>query len=365
MATKLKIPEESFRLGCGRYVQKEGVLSTIADEVRLLGASTPYVIGGKTAFSLTKQTIDKSFEIAAMHASYYEYTKFCCKEICDEIMQTEAFKNSDIVIGVGGGNVMDAAKYCAVKSKKPLINVPTSSATCAAYTPLSVCYNQRGQTIGTAHHNIEVNCVLADMDILCKQPIRLLLSGVYDSIAKIYELKQRLIGVTVEDTDIGLYTSYYLSNFLTDLLEKNLEKACQDVIAQKNTKTVYDVVYACIAMTGVVSGFARGSNQTAIAHKIYESLRALFPETVYSFLHGELVAIGLIAQIAYNGEGDADAFRAQMKKLGMPTSLTELGIANTKENGTLLYEKLLASSAMAGTNEEEHLRLKDALKLIK
>lgn len=365
MATKLKIPEESFRLGCGRYVQKNGVLSSIADEVKLLGASIPYVIGGKTAFSLTKQILDKSFESAAMQATYYEYTHFCCKEICEEIMQTEAFQKSDIVIGVGGGNVMDAAKYCAVKSKKPLINVPTSSATCAAYTPLSVCYNKQGQTVGTAHHNIEVNCVLADMDILSKQPVRLLLAGIYDSLAKIYELKQRLIGVTVEDTDLGLYTSYYLSNFLTELLEKNLEQACQDVKNQKDTKAVYDTVYACLAMTGVVSGFARGSNQTAIGHKIYESLRALFPQTVYPFLHGEMVAIGLISQIAYNGEGDVNAFRAQMKKLGMPTSLTELGIENTKENGTLLYEKLLVSSAMAGTNEEEHLRLKQALELIK
>lgn len=364
MATKSNIKESSFRLGCGRYLQESGALLGVAEEVARLGGKRPFVIGGKTALSLTKQTIDQSLAAKGMSANYHTYMGFCCREVCAKIMETETFLAADVVIGVGGGNVMDAAKYCAVLSGKPIINIPTSSATCAAYTPLSVCYTQEGSTVGTTHHKVEVNCVIADMDILCRQPVRLLLAGIYDSLAKIYELRQRLLGVTVDDADIGLYASYHLSGFMTDLLERKLEACCEDVKAGKSTKTVYDVVYALIAMTGAISGLARGSNQTAIGHKIYETLRALFPREVYTYLHGEMVAIGLIAQIAYNGEGDPMPFRAQMKKRGMPVSLCEVGVEATPENMQLIYKTICNSSAMAGTTSEEQARLKAALALI-
>jgi glycerol dehydrogenase len=279
-------------------------------------------------------------------------------------MQSEAFKKSDVVIGIGGGNVMDAAKYCAMLSKKPIVNIPTSSATCAAFTPLSVCYNERGQTVGTTHFEQEVDCVIVDMEILCRQPVRLLVSGIYDSLAKVYELKQRMLGVSQSETDIGLYSSYALSQTLSEILQNNFSQVCLDTQKGENTKAVSDTVFAAIALTGVVSGLARGSNQTAIAHKIYESARYLFPETVFDFLHGEMVAIGLISQIYYNGEGDISAFKEKMKALKMPTSFSELGIAPTQENLMLFYEKIISSSAMVGTTNEEKAKLFEALKIV-
>ena len=363
MATALKIPQESFRLGCGRYIQKEGAISSLDKELAILNVKKPFIIGGKTALSLTQELVTSALQSANITPFFQTYVGFCCKETCEEFMQSEEFKYSDVVIGIGGGNVMDAAKYCAMVANKPLVNIPTSSATCAAFTPLSVCYNKIGQTVGTTHFGREVNCVIADTDILCKQPVRLLVAGIYDSLAKLYELKQRLIGIKQSEMDIGLYSSYSLSHCLTEILENNLQKACEDVSSGKNTKTVSDMVFATIALTGVVSGLARGSNQTAIGHKIYDSVRALFPEPVYPFLHGEIVAIGLIAQIAYNGD-DSTAFKKQMQSLHMPTTLSELGVAPTDENLMLLYNKLVQSSAMAGTNDKERQRLLEVLRTI-
>lgn len=365
MATKSNVKESSFRLGCGRYLQDSGAISLLGEEIRRLGGSRPFIIGGKTALSLTEPQIRASLDAAGItDVAIHTYEGFCCKSTCESIMQDERFISADTVVGVGGGNVMDAAKYCAVLSGKPIINLPTSSATCAAYTPLSVCYSEIGETVGTTHHKIEVNCVIVDTEILCRQPTRLLLSGVYDSLAKIYELKQRLIGVSVRDSDIGLYSSYHLSQFMTDLLYENLEECCADIRAGRNTKVVSDTVYALIALTGVISGLARGSNQTAIAHKVYESLRALYPEIVRGSLHGEMVAIGLIAQIAYNGDDDAEAFKARMERYGMPTSLSAIGLPKKDETLNLLYETMCRSSAMAGTTDEEKARLYTVLRMI-
>lgn len=48
----------------------------------------------------------------------------------------------------------------------------------------------------------------------------------------------------------------------------------------------------------------------------------------------------------------------------MPTSLSELGIAPTQENLMLLYDKILHSSAMAGTTKQEQDKLLQVLKTI-
>jgi len=364
MPTKLRIPEDSFRLGAGRYIQCDGAVSLVGEEVCRLGAKRAFVIGGKTALSLTENKIAKSLRENGVDFVFYIYEGFCSKETNAEIMEREDFRSSDVVIGVGGGTVMDAAKYCAVLSALPIINIPTSSATCAAYTPLSVCYTKTGETVGTVHHKTEVNAVLCDMEILSKQPERLLLAGIYDAMAKQYELHQRMLGIDIDYTDIGLVSSYHSSGFIFDFLNRKLDECLADVRAKKNTKTVYDTVYITIALTGVVSGLARGSNQTALAHKVYESLRRLYAEKVRGFLHGELVALGLIVQIAYNGEGGEEEFRDKLRSLSIPTSVSELGITDEGYMDAL-YEKLVSSTAMAGTTDEEKLRLKQKLLLIK
>lgn len=365
MATKTRIVEPSFRIGAGRYLQDNGILKDIGKEVLLLKGKKAFVMGGTTALSITREIVENSLKENGIDYIIYEYKGFCVPEHCENIVASDDFKSCDVVIGIGGGVLMDSSKLCAVWGDKPVICVPTSSATCAAYAPLSVTYSEIGKTLGTKHHNREVNCVLVDMDILAKQPARLFVSGVYDSLAKLMELNQRLIGKDENEIEIGLRSSYELSKFLYERLNENFDTALEAIKKGEETKEVFDCVYLAIGLTGVVSGLARGSNQTAIAHKIYESARKLFPEKVSKYLHGEVVAVGLIVQAAYNGtEADAENFKAKMKERGMVTTLNDMGVEKTIENFELLYNTMLSSTAMAGTTEEEQLKLKKYLSLI-
>ena len=366
MATKSKVVEFSFRLGSGRYIQEDGALLRLGEELARLGCKKPYIIGGKTALSLTEETLRTSLREAGMDGVFTVYTQFCNYDACVEISKSEAFSACDAVVGVGGGNVMDTAKLCAALGKLPVINIPTSSATCACYTPLSVTYNERGQTMGTRHHTTEVNVVLADMEILSRQPLRLLVAGVYDSLAKLLEIRQRLLGMTEETTDIGLASSFAMSEYMYEKLLADLGAGSEDVRAGRNTKKVYDTVFMTMALTGVISGLARGSNQCAIAHKVYETSRTLFPEIVHDALHGELVAIGLICQMAYNGDEDkVAAFRDGMRSVGMPVTLSECGVPTDDDSMALYYEKIVNSSAMVGTNDTEKARLEQVLELVR
>ncbi|MBR4865119.1 MAG: iron-containing alcohol dehydrogenase [Clostridia bacterium] len=361
MATKSEIVESAFRLGTGRYIQEDGAAGRLGEELALLGCSHPYIIHGKTALSVAGEKIAKSLSDAGMEAFYHEYTAFCNPARAAEIVESDVFAACDSVVAVGGGNACDLSKLVAAMSGKPVVTIPTSSATCAAYTPLSVCYNDQNQTIGTIHHVREVNCVLADMEILCRQPARLLLSGVYDSLAKLIEIKQRLLDKPEDEIDIGLRSSYVLSEFLYDRLLENLPHAVEGLKLGRNDKIIYDTVYLLIALTGVISSLARGSNQSAIAHKVYETTRTLFPAEAYDYLHGELVGIGLIPQLIFNGEAEkAAAFKAQMQSLGMPTTLSEVGIPATPETQKAYTDLIEGSNAMDGTTQEEIALLRRA-----
>lgn len=361
MATQLSIKEPSFRIGSGRYIQESGCLTRLADEIKRLGCAHPFVIGSPTALSLARPAMEASLDAAGMAAVWHTYAGFCCETRLNEIMASADFRAADIVIGVGGGNCMDAAKFCAAVSRRPVINIPTSSATCAAFTPMSVMYTPEGRTAGTKHHGEEVNCVLADMDILCRQPVRLLVAGVYDALAKLIETTQRLQGRTEDETDIGLLSSFTLSRFSYDWMIRHLAECTDDVAHGRNTKVVYDMVYILIALTGVISGLARGSNQCAIAHKVYETTRTVRPEEAKPWLHGELVGIGLIVQLLCNGEPEeAVRFTEQMAALGMPTRLSHC-VPMTDADLDAMFEKICASSAMAGTDEAEQAGLRAAL----
>lgn len=365
MATQLSIKESSFRIGSGRYIQESGCLAQLADEVARLGCARPYIIGSPTALLLARPAMEASLSAAGMTAVWHTYAGFCCEPRLDEIMASDEFRAADIVIGVGGGNCMDAAKFCASAAHRPIINIPTSSATCAAFTPLSVMYTPEGRTAGSKHLKEEINCVLADMDILCRQPVRLLVSGVYDSLAKLIETTQRLQSRTEADSDIGLLSSFALSRFSYDWMLRNLDECCDDVAHGRNTKVVYDMVYILIALTGVISGLARGSNQCAIAHKVYETTRTVRPEEAKPWLHGELVGIGLIVQLIYNGEPEeASRFAEKMACLGMPVRLSAC-VPITDDDLEQMFEKICASTAMAGTGNDEKARLHAALEQVR
>ena len=365
MATKLKIAESAFRFGCGRYIQESGACDKLAEELLRLGCRASFIIGGKTALSLTLGKLIASLERESLAYQVRYYEGFCSVATCEALMAEPEFAACDCIVGVGGGNVCDAAKLMAARSGRPVILVPTSSATCACFTPLSVTYTAELRCAGSIHHKNEVNGILVDTDVLCLQPERLLAAGVYDAAAKVIEIKQRIKGMSEDEMDVGLASSNALSHYVYDRIFALFDEAVKGLNEKKCNKALDDIIYLTVAATGLISGMARGSNQTAIGHKIYENLRTLFPETVAGFLHGEMVAIGLLVQLHYNGQEDeVESFRDGMRSHGMPTSLADLGVEPNAENKAALYEKVVNSTAMAGTTDEEKERLSRALDVI-
>ncbi len=359
----MPIKEESFRIGCGRYLQEPNVLSKCAAEVLRLGHA-PLIVGGPTALSLTREKIEESVKSANLKYEIVVHSGTCNEEDAKALAEKASKGGYNVIVGVGGGVLMDFSKIIGDEANLPVINIPTSSATCAAYTPLSVRYTKEGRTVGSRHYGYEVAAVLCDTEIITKQPVRLLLSGVFDALAKFVEIKQRFSEDTAE-YPLGLDWAYVLSKKSFSELNNKVEKCIEDMQNGTVTDTIEQMAFTTIGVTGVISGIARGSNQCALAHKFYEATRTLYFEESREYLHGEIVGVGLLLQNFFNGEVENNKFLLSlMNKYNMPNSLTALGIAATRETQDAYFRKLKNGSAINETNEEELVRLRAGLEYL-
>lgn len=356
----MPVREESFRIGCGRYIQKPGALTAAADEVLRLGTGA-LILGGPTALSLTQKELESSLSAQNVPYLVCAHAGTCNEQNAAQFAALARERKLDVIVGVGGGVIMDFAKLVGDQAHLPVLNIPTSSATCAAYTPLSVRYTPEGRTVGSLHYGYEVGGVLVDTQVVSTQPERLLLSGVFDALAKFVEIRQRF-SEEQKTFPLGLDWAYVMSQRSFGQLCEKTEECIRDMKAGRMTDTVEQVVFATIAATGVISGIARGSNQCALAHKFYETTRAMFFEESRSYLHGEIVGVGLLLQNHFNGEVEHNDFLlSMMKKYRMPGSVSGIGVAPTEEHKKLYFQKLTASSAMEGAGEAEKQRLQAAL----
>lgn len=359
MAVKIS----SFRIGCGRYIQKENLLSECAEELVRYGKN-PLILAGKTAWNIVSPALEKSFRAAELSYQLLIHRSTCNREDAEAAARFAREKHCDMIVGIGGGVMMDFAKLTATFADLPIVNIPTSSATCAAYTPLSVCYTKEGRTVGTTHHDREVDAVLADTSVLLHQPPRLLLAGVFDALAKFLEIKHRYRPED-ESYPLGLDYAYFMALRSYDVLSSKTAAALAAMESGECTEAFEQVIFSAIAVTGVISGIARGSNQTALGHKFYEITRTLYPETSRPYLHGELVGIGLLLQNEYNGERKKNAeILSFMKKYGLPASPAAAGVPADETAISAYYEKIMASSAMADADSAAKAALRPALEYL-
>ncbi len=348
----MAIQEKSFRFGCGRYIQEAGAFGLVGEEVSRFGRSA-WIVGGKTALSVASDAV-----LGSLERSGVTYALTCHGGSCnleDAKRYGALAAEYDVVIGIGGGVIMDLAKLVAHEAGKPVLNLPTSAATCAAFTPLSVCYTKEGKTVGTVHFSREIDGVIVDTECMVHQPPRLLLAGIFDAMAKLPEILHRY---REDDPDmaLGLDYAYHLSGRTYAFLVEHTDEALECLRTGTVTPIFERMIFSAVAVTGMVSSIARGSNQTALAHKFYEKARKLDTATVASYLHGEMVGVGLLLQHLYNGtEEENIPLRAWMARYGLPDSPSALGIASDGATVAGYEQEIIHSSAMADGGDLDRL----------
>ena len=346
-------------LGSGRYIQNEGALSLIGSETAQYGKKA-LILAGKTAWSVAEEKIKESLEKSGIDFTLFIFDGYCSEPYTDKIAATAKECGAEIVIGVGGGKVLDAAKWAANKIPVRCICIPTSCATCSAYVSLCVVYDDTGSVIKPAYINNEVAAVLVDTDLIARNsPPRLFAAGIADALAKFPEMEFSMSHATNWERSILPRMGVMLSKFNLDIyFDKGLE-ALESVKQKKVTPVMEDILCTNLVLTGLISLLASGGKQIAIAHAIYDCTAAKFKAQRNQYLHGEIVACALPVQMGINGYDEAEItkMREFLKSLGIPLKLADMGIEPSKENLKVFTDYIFTS--MEITDPDLKKRIED------
>ena len=343
--------DPAFLFGCGRFRMEADLLERCAEEILRFGRR-PLLVCDDNSHAVAFDKIAASLAAAGAEVRELRHNGFCCRDDALAYGEAGALEGVDVVLGCGGGVICDFSKCIAHLAGAPLVTIPTSSAQCCAFTPIAVCYTREGRYVSTTHFPGEIASALLDTTVLSRQPARLLAAGALDAMAKKIELAfwtqlDRMAPAGAAGASAASGIAAAISDFIYDDLDAKVDAALADLAKGEPTPVLRDVFFDSIVGAGIVSGIAGGSRQVALAHRFYffakERLanlsrsqatvqRSNGPTVQRTFTHGELVAVGLVMQHAYNGHPDkAAALAARLRGWGLAASVAELGLPSGPE----------------------------------
>lgn len=358
------LADNSYKFGAGRYIMERGLLEKAGHEIARYGKK-PFIVGGPTAIGIVKPRLDIGLAAAGIEGVYSVHPGHVFHEAAKQKAAEAKAAGCDVCVGVGGGRAMDFGQLVAYYMDAPIVNIPTSASTCAAYSPFSVTYTEEGQTIpGNFCYDDEHAAILVDLDVMAKQPGRCMVAGLLDSMGKFVEIKNGHRDMPL-NSPMALYAGYLLTQFTFEKLESMIDQVLEDLKNGEPTQAIEDMVFINIPLTGVISALSRGVGQSAIAHELYYQARYLFTKEVQNAVHGEIVGLGIIPQLYYNGEPEkCEPFRQFLKHIGAPSCLTEIGFILNDENFEALCSAMEKSSFVAD-DAESRKRFREGMELIR
>ncbi|PZD73487.1 Glycerol dehydrogenase [Acaryochloris thomasi RCC1774] len=304
-----------------QILRGKGILESCV-EVSSLG-QRPLVIGGNHGLDQVRS----SLQTALAHLSWEEasYAPDCSEASLEKLCSAVQAHQADLVIGAGGGKALDAAKWVGYHCRLPVVTIPTSAATCAAWTALSNLYSDNG----TFEYDVSLsqcpNLLILDYQLIESAPQRTLVAGIGDALAKWYEASVS----SGQSQDTLVIAAVQQARVLRDIL---LQKSAE-ALASPGSDIWCQVVDASVLMAGVIGGLGGAQCRTVAAHAVHNGLTHL-PHHKGS-LHGEKVAYGILVQLRLEemlqGSQLAMTARHQLlafyRQIGLPTTLADLGMA--------------------------------------
>ncbi len=235
-------------------------------------------------------------------------------ETAQRIAEEASSKSIDVVIGVGGGKSIDIAKYTGFKTGVPVISIPLAPSHDGIASPFA---SLKGSDKPYSMKTSTPYAIIADTDIISKAPKRLILSGIGDLLGKFVSVRDWQLAHRLKGEYYGEYAAQLA------LLSAKHALRYHEEIASSSPEGVRILVEALVS-SGVSMCIA-GSSRPASGseHLFAHALEILAPGRV---LHGEAVALGTIIMLYIYGDPLWKRIRRVMRKIGLPTTASELGL---------------------------------------
>ena len=291
--------EEGFACNCGKHHHTDvkevsighDILGQLPDMVRRYGGTKPFLLADQNTQLAAGGKIEHLMKEQNMEFSGYLFPQNHLEP--DEFAVGQAAMNfdgsCDFIIAIGSGTINDISKILAKVTNLPYVIVGTApSMDGFASKTSSMISNGIKVTLDSA-------CpiaILADLDVVCRAPEKMLQAGLGDMVAKYISLCEWRISHLIND-------EYYCEE-IASLVRHSLEKCVQSVdgLRKRHPKAIADVLEGLI-LSGIAMGFA-GISRPASGVEHYLShiweMRALEFHT-NSDLHGIQVGVGTILSL--------------------------------------------------------------------
>lgn len=344
----------ALKVGCGKFFYGKGMLSQLPSEIQRLGGKA-LIIGGPASLEKFLSIAGTILNNSAVTWDIREYHGQCTVLQAEKFADTALSGGYTVLVGVGGGRCIDNVKCASVFCGLPIITVPASIATCVATSMTAIMYNDLGQREPAVNLKKEVDVCIADTALIGSAPKRTLAAGILDSIAKYPESFHQKTITNYKDCSLKEYIQIINAKTIYDFLTGEY-KELYDLSME--SPRFEDTILTNLLHTSIVSGFADGSGQLAIAHATYDFMRNYNTEKSASYLHGELVAVGLLIQMAFNrmSHEEIKKVRSVMRYMNMPLTLSDIGYDTTEKSLDFFLHIIAEASNIYTAEEKRHLR---------
>lgn len=277
----------------GQYVASQGALKELPERLSLF--ERPVLITGQKSYAAFVKHYGKESDWPVL---FYDGT--ASHENMDHLAKKAHQMGADVIVGIGGGKVMDTTKGVADRLTIEVVLIPTLVATCACSTPLLVAYHPDHTFKSIDYCQRSGFMTVVDYDLLIDAPKEYLISGISDTLAKWYELEAIHRGKRRQDlpamVQLALATAQVSQDILLHDTEAVLEAADKKQVTSA-FKRMVDTVYAIAANVG-----CQTSDYVSGAHALHNGLTVL--HETHGIAHGLKVAYGILVQLCLTGDED-------------------------------------------------------------
>jgi glycerol dehydrogenase len=308
-----------------RYIQGAGVLDHTGHYINsLMKVQRAGILASRRGLGAQGAQVTRSLKAESIESVSAQFNGECCLPEIETQVEALVDQRIDCLIAVGGGKVADAGKCIAYRLDIPVVVVPTLAATDAPCSALSVVYTPEGTTDDVEFFPQNPEMIIVDTDVVADASERYLVAGMGDAMATWYEARVCLNNPAARNMLGALPTlaSCAMSEICAHTLFEHGEAAAESVRANKNDEAVDKVVEANTLLSGL--GFESGG--LALAHAIAVSYPGI--DVVHdTYLHGEMVAMGTMAQLAMEQSDDAERVARFFARVGLPIHLEQLSLS--------------------------------------
>ncbi len=308
-----------------RYVQGAGVLQKLNEYLPLVGSQRPTLLIPRDLPQALTGQVTAALEADGVQVLVQPFEGQCSSAAINQHAARAVEARSDAVIALGGGKAIDTAKSVAFQLGLPVIVCPTLASSDAPCSALAVIYSSEGTFESVRFFRGNPDLVVVDTTVIAQAPVRFLLAGIADALATGYEAAACIANPKARSMLGGgiSLAARALAEQCSRTIHDQARAAVQAVREKRVSAELEDVVEANTLLSG--TGFESGG--TAVTHAVATAL-TLIPEVEHRFMHGEMVAVGLVTQLLLEGNDDEyRRVRTLFREIGLPHTYADLGMS--------------------------------------